>query len=144
MNKQFFFSTKALLVKEHKFLAVYKMVDGKKRWDLPGGRMEFGETAEETLNREIKEELGIRIKPIKLIDTWNYMPENNFQVTGVIYYCDFVTEDIKLSDEHDGSEWIDIYDIGNIFDRSIFVERMKAWDWEQILNRENKLRDYCN
>jgi len=142
MNRQFFFSTKALLVKEHKFLAVYKVVDGQKRWDLPGGRMEFGETAEETLNREIKEELGIRIKPIKLIDTWNYMANESFQVTGVIYYCDFVTEVIKLSDEHDGLEWIDISDIGKVFNRAIFVDRMKAWNWDQILNKDNRLREY--
>lgn len=34
-------------------------------WKLPGGQIEYGETAEEALKREIKEELGIEIKIIK-------------------------------------------------------------------------------
>lgn len=71
MEKQFFFATKALIMIDDKFLAMYSMVNGKKLWDLPGGRMEFGENAEETLAREIAEELSIKVKPSNLVDTWN-------------------------------------------------------------------------
>jgi 8-oxo-dGTP diphosphatase len=134
MEKQFFFSTKALIIKENKFLAMYFMVDGKKVWDLPGGRMEFGETAEETLTREIKEELGVQIKPIKLVDTWNYMRDEFFQITGVIYHSEIVSGKIVISDEHDGYEWISIDDNGKTFTREAFLERMKLWNWESIMD----------
>lgn len=43
MKKQMFFSVKALIIKNDTFLAVYNLVAGIKIWDLPGGRMEFGE-----------------------------------------------------------------------------------------------------
>lgn len=132
MEKRFFFSTKALIMMDDKFLAMYSMANGKKLWDLPGGRMEFGENAEETLAREIAEELSIKVKPIKLVDTWNYMRNENFQVTGIIYYCEITSGEIKISDEHDGYEWIGINDIGEVFTSDIFEERMKAWNWDAV------------
>lgn len=134
MEREFFFSTKALIIEDNKFLAMYKIVDGKKWWDLPGGRMEFGETAEETLSREIREELGVEIKPIKLIDTWNYMPYKNFQTTGVIYHSEIINGEITISEEHDGYEWVRIDDIGKVFTREAFVERMKSWKWDSIID----------
>jgi len=39
----------------------------KGKWGLPGGHMEFGEKAIETIRREIKEELGVRSKNIKFL-----------------------------------------------------------------------------
>ncbi|SHH76045.1 NUDIX domain-containing protein [Clostridium grantii] len=141
MEKQFFFSTKALIIKENKFLAMYFMVDGEKVWDLPGGRMEFGETAEETLTREIREELGVQIKPIKLVDTWNYMRDEFFQITGVIYHSEIVSGEIVISDEHDGYEWISIDDNGNTFTREAFLERMRFWNWESIMDNSITFRE---
>ena len=34
------------------------------RWTVPGGHIELGETVEETLKREIKEEIGLEIEPM--------------------------------------------------------------------------------
>jgi 8-oxo-dGTP diphosphatase len=42
-------------------------------WSMPGGTLEFGETCEECLKREIKEELGIKIRNIKLLNYNNYI-----------------------------------------------------------------------
>lgn len=134
MEKQFFFSTKALILNENKFLAMYKIVDGNKWWDLPGGRMEFGEKAEETLAREIKEELDVEIEPIKLIDTWTYMPYENFQTVGVIYHSEIISGTITVSEEHDGYEWVSIEDVGEVFNREAFVERMKSWNWDAVMD----------
>lgn len=139
MEQKFFFSTKALIISDNKFLALYSNINGEKKWDIPGGRMEFGETAEETLKREIYEELGVTVKPIKLIDTWNYMHSENFQITGIIYYCEINSNEINLSDEHDGYEWIDIDHIFEIFTDKTFSNRMHGWDWDAIIDEKNKM-----
>ena len=74
-------------------------------WELPGGRMEFGETAEETLKREMLEETGLAVKPIKLLDTWSLIREDH-QIAGIIYLCQFEEGEVRLSDEHDAFKWI--------------------------------------
>lgn len=42
--------------------------EGDGRWGLPGGRIDVGESAQETLRREIKEEIGCDIGVRKIVD----------------------------------------------------------------------------
>ena len=68
MIRSFHIGVKALIVKEGKVL-VLKEKDirgtGDEIYDLPGGRIEDEESPEETLGREIKEELGVENFEIK-------------------------------------------------------------------------------
>lgn len=134
MEKKMFFSIKTLIIKNNTFLAVYNLKDGQKLWDLPGGKMEFGETAEETLKREIYEELGIEIEPIKVIYTWNYMQDDNCQITGIIYFSEMKTNKIRISEEHNGFDWIGFKQINEVFSKDFLLEKMQLWDWDSIIN----------
>lgn len=138
MDKELFFSVKTLIIRNNTFLAVYNLVDGCKIWDLPGGRMEFGETAEETLKREIIEELNVEIIPLKVIDTWNYMHSDTCQITGIIYHSELMTDEIKLSHEHDGYEWIDFEKAYTIFTKDFLLEKIQRWNWDAITNNNIK------
>jgi 8-oxo-dGTP pyrophosphatase MutT (NUDIX family) len=71
-------------------------------WELPGGRIEIGETPQETVVREIAEEIGWTVAAGPLLDAWLYRIEAvDRHVFVVAYGCHLVTAGPPaLSDEH--------------------------------------------
>lgn len=56
-----------LLIENGKLLLVKQKVSPNRSWSLPGGRLEYGETLEEGIIRELYEETGLNVKVIKLL-----------------------------------------------------------------------------
>lgn len=135
MDKVLQFVTKAVVIKDRKILSLYIEKNGQKKWDLPGGRIEFGESPEEGLVREVMEETNCRVKSMKLIDTWHRVLES-WQIVGVFYICELEGE-IILSSEHNGYEWINIDEFFNVFTATTFTERMLNWDWKSLVDDIN-------
>lgn len=133
-GKSIEFAVKAIILKDGRFLALHRS-DAKGSWfDLPGGRMEFGESAEETVIREVREETGLTIEPIRILDTWNNVRED-YQVTGIFYLC-IVSSDntVCLSDEHDEYIWIDVNNLSVNDMHKVFKIKMECWNWNELLH----------
>jgi len=136
MEGKFYFSAKALIINDNKFLSLFTDFRGKRLMDLPGGRMEYGETPEQTLIREVKEEISLNVKPARLIDTWKHEGEDGFRVVGVIYHCEVLSGEFRINDEGVEYEWIDIKDIKKYSECGVLSDRMKNWNWEAIMESE--------
>lgn len=51
-----------ILIEDDKILIVKQEVSEQRHWSLPGGALEYGETIEQCLIREMKEETGLDVK----------------------------------------------------------------------------------
>lgn len=73
-------------------------------WEFPGGKIEDGETPEQALVREIKEELDTDINVRELIDTIEY-DYPNFHLSMDCFWCEIVQGGLELK-EHEAAKWL--------------------------------------
>ena len=73
-------------------------------WEFPGGKIEAGETPQEALIREIKEELEVQIKVGDLIDTVEY-DYPTFHLSMDCFWTEIVSGDMVLR-EHEAAKWL--------------------------------------
>ena len=78
--------------------------DFKGGWEFPGGKIEPGETPEEALMREIREELDTEISVESLLETVEY-DYPNFHLSMKCYWCSVVSGDLVLK-EHAAARWL--------------------------------------
>lgn len=76
----------------------------KGQWEFPGGKIEVGETPQQALIREIQEELTVKIKVGKLIDTIEY-DYPKFHLNMKCFLCVIADGDIILKEAED-SKWL--------------------------------------
>lgn len=74
------------------------------QWEFPGGKVELGESSQEALVREIKEELNVRIKVGRLIDRIEY-DYPSFHLSMDCFWCEIVDGEIVLK-EAESARWL--------------------------------------
>lgn len=87
-----------LLGPDNRALFVRRAHDpAKGKLGLPGGFVDFGETAEEALRREVREEVNLEVGSLEFLGTW----PNNYQFAGINYFvCDlyFVARAVSVAE----------------------------------------------
>ena len=84
----------------------------KDYWEFPGGKREEGESGEDAIIREIKEELNVDIAVDSYLTTVEYQYPEFFLVMDV-YLCSIVSGEISLS-VHEDARWLSDEDIDTV------------------------------
>ncbi len=78
--------------------------DYKDGWEIPGGKLEPGESPEQCIVREIREELATEVKAEKILGLVDY-DYPNFHLIMHCILCTIVSGDLKLL-EHEAARWL--------------------------------------
>jgi len=87
-------AVKALIEDNGKFLIIEQEFNGKKYFDLPGGKVKHGESPYNALIREVKEEVSLDIEIIKPVGIWWFFRESD---NGQVICNTFLCKSKKLS-----------------------------------------------
>lgn len=77
-------SVKGVLVHADRVVLLY---NERQEWELPGGKLELGETPEACVVREVAEELGVQVRLGPILDSWVYHIAPGVDVLIVTYGC---------------------------------------------------------
>ena len=95
----------AIIVRDGRIFATQRGYgDWKDWWEFPGGKIEPGESTEDALKREIREELATEIEVDELLATVEY-DYPKFHLTMHCYLCTIISGDLSLL-EHEDARWL--------------------------------------
>ena len=106
----------AVIQHQNKILAVQrgpaKYAYISEKWEFPGGKMETGESEEQTIIREIREELDMQIKVQSKLLTVEH-PYPDFHLTMHTYLCETEAREPKLT-EHLAYRWLSMNELAEM------------------------------
>jgi mutator protein MutT len=81
-----------------------------KEWEIPGGKIDWGEQPEQTVVREVEEELGFEVKVLDIIQSnlhFANTPDESNGVLVIVYLCEFIkkTGTFETTGEHHFAEF---------------------------------------
>lgn len=111
-SRKMVLTIKGVVVRDEKEVLLLKRAKGQtnpKKYDLPGGRLDKGETIEEALKREVFEETGLEVEMGDILKATEFpKKDKNFkeEKRGLRFIAYYKSGEVNLSEEHDSYEWL--------------------------------------
>jgi ADP-ribose pyrophosphatase YjhB (NUDIX family) len=72
------------------------------RWEPPGGVLELGESIDDGLRREVREETGLDVEPVALTGVYKNMKRG---IVALVFRCKATSGELSISDETEAFRW---------------------------------------
>ena len=103
----------AIIIHDNKIFATQRGYgEFKDGWEFPGGKIEPGETPQEALAREIKEELDIEIEVKDFLETVEY-DYPGFHLSMDCFFCVIRSGELVLK-EHEAAKWLTVETLDSV------------------------------
>ena len=125
----------AILGPSGRYLAVQRSAQddiGAERWEFPGGKLEFGETLEAAVAREVQEETGLAVEIDRLLYASTFWTQPARQVVLLTYLARSQSETVALSSEHTAYRWLPPEALSGWLDASICQDINRYGIWETL------------
>ena len=108
--------TAAVIIKENKILCVQRNENKydyiSKKWEFPGGKVEENEQLEDTIKREILEELNLTIEVKTFLTQVNHQYPD-FKLKMDTFICEIIGGSLKLN-EHIDHKWLSANELSDL------------------------------
>lgn len=101
--------TKSIVEFDGRYLIVKRCDEdeiGAGTWEFPGGKLEFNESMEDCILREIKEETGLDAEIVKLGYVTDFFTAHDRKVVLINYICRAKSANVTISAEHSDFKWV--------------------------------------
>lgn len=120
---------KGIVLYEDKYLVVCRWFDDRisepYQWGFIDGAIEFGEEPDKAVLRIITEQTGLSATIDRILYTWSFMTGDVFNI-GISYLCRVPIDNVVLSEDLSGCNWLQKEDLQRYVDRKVFEDIDKA------------------